>query len=54
MAHRHDEHYLPDLIAEGFRIATRADAGFVLPASHGIQAPFDGAVAALGPGRRAN
>ena len=44
------EHYLPDLIAEGFRIASGADAGLVLPAFHGIQAPFDGAMAALGPG----
>jgi hypothetical protein len=44
------EHYLPDLIAEGLRTATGADAGFVLPAFHGIQAPFDGAMAALGPG----
>jgi calcineurin-like phosphoesterase family protein len=44
------EHYLPNLIAEGFRIATGADAGLVMPAFHGIQAPFDGALAALGPG----
>jgi hypothetical protein len=44
------EHYLPDLIAEGLRTTTGADAGLVLPAFHGIQAPFDGAMAALGPG----
>jgi hypothetical protein len=44
------EHYFPDLIAEGFRAATGADAGFVLPAFHGIQAPLDGAMATLGPG----
>jgi hypothetical protein len=43
-------HYLPDLIAEGFRAATGAGAGFAMPAYHGIQAPFDGAIAALGPG----
>lgn len=42
--------YLPDLIADGFRAATGADAGLVLPAYHGIQAPVDGAMAALGPG----
>ena len=41
---------MPDLIAEGFRIATGAEAGFALPAFHGIQASFDGAMAALGPG----
>jgi hypothetical protein len=44
------EHYLPDLIAEAFRAATGADAGFALPDYHGIQPPFDGALAALGPG----
>jgi len=44
------EHYLPDLIARGFREATGAGAGFVMPAFHGIQAPVDGAIAALGPG----
>jgi 2',3'-cyclic-nucleotide 2'-phosphodiesterase (5'-nucleotidase family) len=43
-------HYFPNLIAAGFRAATGADAAFVLPAFHGIQAPFDGAIAALGPG----
>jgi hypothetical protein len=43
-------HYLPDLLAAGLRIATGADAGFVLPSYHGIQAPLDGAIAALGPG----
>ena len=44
------ERYLPDLIAGGFRRATGADAGFVMPSLHGIQAPLDGAIAALGPG----
>jgi Calcineurin-like phosphoesterase len=44
------EHYLPDLIAEAFRRATSADAGFALPNYHGIQPPFDGALGALGPG----
>jgi len=43
-------HYLPDLFAEAFREATGAAAGFVMPEFHGIQAPFDGAIAALGPG----
>jgi 2',3'-cyclic-nucleotide 2'-phosphodiesterase (5'-nucleotidase family) len=43
-------HYLPDLIADAFRTATGADAGFVLPSFHGIQAPIDGAIGALGPG----
>jgi 2',3'-cyclic-nucleotide 2'-phosphodiesterase (5'-nucleotidase family) len=42
--------YLPDLIADAFRAATGADAGFAMPSFHGIQAPFDGAIAALGPG----
>jgi 2',3'-cyclic-nucleotide 2'-phosphodiesterase (5'-nucleotidase family) len=42
--------YLPDLIAEGLRIATGADAGFTMANFHGVQAPFDGAIAALGPG----
>jgi 2',3'-cyclic-nucleotide 2'-phosphodiesterase (5'-nucleotidase family) len=42
--------YLPNLIAEALRTATGADAGFVMPAFHGIQAPLDGAIAALGPG----
>jgi hypothetical protein len=44
------EHYLPDLFAEAFRTATGAGAAFVMPAYHGIQAPFDGAIASLGPG----
>jgi 2',3'-cyclic-nucleotide 2'-phosphodiesterase (5'-nucleotidase family) len=44
------ERYLPDLLADAFRAATGADAGFVLPNFHGVQAPFDGAIAALGPG----
>jgi hypothetical protein len=44
------EHFLPDLLARGFREATGADAGFVLPNLHGVQAPLDGAIAALGPG----
>jgi hypothetical protein len=43
-------HYLPDLLAAGLRTATGADAGFVLPSFHGIQAPLDGAIASLGPG----
>lgn len=43
-------HYLPDLIADGLRRATGADAGFAMPGFHGIQAPLDGAIAALGPG----
>jgi hypothetical protein len=42
--------YLPDLLASAFRGATGADAGFVLPSYHGIQAPVDGAIGALGPG----
>jgi 2',3'-cyclic-nucleotide 2'-phosphodiesterase (5'-nucleotidase family) len=42
--------YLPHLLAAAFRAATTADAGFVLPSFHGIQAPVDGAIAALGPG----
>ena len=44
------ERYLPDLLASAFRTATGADAGFVLPSYHGIQAPIDGAIGALGPG----
>jgi 2',3'-cyclic-nucleotide 2'-phosphodiesterase (5'-nucleotidase family) len=44
------EHYLPDLIAHAFRAATGAQAGFAPPNHHGIQAPFDGVLAALGPG----
>jgi hypothetical protein len=44
------ERYLPDLMARGLRVATGADAALVLPGYHGIQAPFDGAVASLGPG----
>jgi len=43
--------YLPDLFADAFRTATGADAAFVMPSFHGIQAPFDGAIAALGPGQ---
>ena len=44
------ERYLPDLLASAFRIATGAAAGFVLPNHHGIQAPIDGVIGALGPG----
>jgi 2',3'-cyclic-nucleotide 2'-phosphodiesterase (5'-nucleotidase family) len=44
------ERYLPDLMADAFRAATGADAALILPGYHGIQAPFDGAVASLGPG----
>jgi hypothetical protein len=44
------EHYLPDLVAEAFRRATGAGAGFALPSYHGTQAPLDGAIAAIGPG----
>jgi hypothetical protein len=44
------EHYLPDLLAAAFRAATGAEAGFALPDYHGIQPPFDGVLAALGPG----
>jgi hypothetical protein len=44
------EHYLPDLLAEAFRRATGADAGFALPDYHAIQPPVDGVLAALGPG----
>jgi 2',3'-cyclic-nucleotide 2'-phosphodiesterase (5'-nucleotidase family) len=43
-------HYLPNLIAAGLRSATGADAGFVMPSFHAIQAPIDGVIAALGPG----
>ncbi len=42
--------YLPDWLAGAFRDACGADAGFALPNFHGIQAPLDGAIAALGPG----
>jgi hypothetical protein len=42
--------YLPDFLARAFRDGCGADAGFVLPGYHGIQAPLDGAIAALGPG----
>jgi 2',3'-cyclic-nucleotide 2'-phosphodiesterase (5'-nucleotidase family) len=42
--------YLPDLIADGLRAATDADAGFVMPSFHAVQAPLDGAIASLGPG----
>jgi hypothetical protein len=44
------EHYLPNLIADAFRAATDADAAFVMPSFHGIQAPLDGTIASLGPG----
>jgi hypothetical protein len=44
------QHYLPHLLADAFRAATGADAGFAVPNFHGIQAPVDGAIAALGPG----
>jgi hypothetical protein len=43
-------HYLPDLLADALRRATGAGAGLIVPNYHGIQAPFDGALAALGPG----
>ena len=43
--------YLPDLLAKALRLGTGADAGFVMPSFHSIQAPLDGALAALGPGR---
>jgi hypothetical protein len=42
--------YLPDRLAAAFRSATGADAGLALASFHGIQAPLDGAIAALGPG----
>jgi 2',3'-cyclic-nucleotide 2'-phosphodiesterase (5'-nucleotidase family) len=42
--------YLPDLLADALRRATGADAGLIVPNYHGIQAPFDGVLAALGPG----
>jgi hypothetical protein len=42
--------YLPDLIADGMRTATGAEAAFVMPSFHGVQAPLDGAIASLGPG----
>jgi 2',3'-cyclic-nucleotide 2'-phosphodiesterase (5'-nucleotidase family) len=42
--------YLPDLLADALRRATGADAGLIVPNHHGIQAPFDGVLAALGPG----
>jgi hypothetical protein len=42
--------YLPDLLARAFREACGADAGFVLPNFHGVQAPLDGAIGSLGPG----
>jgi hypothetical protein len=42
--------YLPDLLAAGLRVATGADAGWIMPAFHGIQAPLDGAIGLLGPG----
>ena len=44
------QRYLPDWLASAFRSATGADAGFVLPSYHGIQAPLDGAIGSLGPG----
>jgi len=44
------ERYLPDLMDAALRFATGADAGLVMPNFHGIQAPIDGAIAALGPG----
>ncbi|HKG66877.1 MAG TPA: metallophosphoesterase [Solirubrobacteraceae bacterium] len=43
-------HYLPDLLAGALRRATGAEAGLIVPNYHGIQAPFDGVLAALGPG----
>jgi hypothetical protein len=42
--------YLPDLLTEAPRLGAGTDAGFVMPSFHGIQAPLDGALAALGPG----
>jgi hypothetical protein len=42
--------YLPDLLAEALRVAAGTDAGFALPSLHAIQAPLDGAIAAVGPG----
>jgi 2',3'-cyclic-nucleotide 2'-phosphodiesterase (5'-nucleotidase family) len=42
--------YLPNLLARALHSATGADAALVLPGFHGIQAPFDGTVAALGGG----
>src|SRR4051795_7177261 len=43
-------HYLPQLLADGLRRATGADAALVVPSFHGTQAPLDGAIASLGPG----
>ncbi|SHN46964.1 metallophosphoesterase [Cryptosporangium aurantiacum] len=43
-------HYLPDLIAAGFRAATGADAGLVLASQHTTQGAVDGTVAALPAG----
>lgn len=42
--------YLPDLLAEGLRLGAGTDAGLVMPSFHGIQAPLDGVLAAIGPG----
>jgi hypothetical protein len=44
------QRYFPDLLADGLRIATGADAAFVMPNFHAIQAPLDGVIASLGPG----
>ena len=44
------QHYLPHLLADVLRAATGADAGLAVRNFHGIQAPVDGAIAALGPG----
>lgn len=44
------QHYLPHLLADVLRAATGADAGLAVPNFHGIQAPVDGAIAALGRG----
>jgi hypothetical protein len=43
-------HYPPQLLADGLRQATEADAALVVPSFHGTQAPLDGAIASLGPG----
>jgi 2',3'-cyclic-nucleotide 2'-phosphodiesterase (5'-nucleotidase family) len=42
--------YLPDLLADALRRSAGADAALIVPNHHGIQAPFDGVLAALGPG----
>jgi len=42
--------YLPDLLSEALRLGPGTDARIVMPSFHGIQAPLDGVLAALGPG----